>query len=162
MLWNGYSERTVTWERGIIKLIDQRKLPNKLEFIECNNHLQVVDAIKNMAIRGAPALGAVAAMALGLVCYKSKAKTKEDLIKELDIAVKDLSVTRPTGMNLFFTIQRVMNKAKTTEGSVKDIIDTVINEALLISEEDIKINHEIGRHGAKILENNDIVLTHCK
>lgn len=162
MVWNGYSQRTVSWKDGSIVLIDQRKLPNKLELIECKDHLQVVEAIKDMTIRGAPAIGAAAAMALGLAAHRSKAKTKEELIKELEVVARDLSATRPTAMNLFWMIQRVMNKAKSTEGSVKDLIESVKDEAILISEEDVKANHEIGRNGSEVLEDGDVVLTHCK
>jgi len=162
MIWNRFSQRTISWKDGIIVMIDQRKLPNKLEFIECDDYMQVIEAIQNMTIRGAPAIGVAAAMALGLFAQKSKVKTKEELIKELEIVARDLSSSRPTGMNLFWTIQRVMNKAKSTEGNVKDIIESVKEEAILISEEDIKINHEIGRNGAEIIKDGDVVLTHCK
>jgi len=162
MVWNGYYQRTVSWKDGAIVLIDQRKLPNKLIFIKCSNHHQVADAIKNMSIRGAPAIGAIAGMALTLVANKSKANKKEDLIKELEFAAKDLRATRPTGVNLFWAIQRVMNKAYSTEGRVKDIIEEIKKEAILIAEEDVEINRAIGKNGAKILEDGDIVLTHCK
>jgi len=159
---NGFTQRTVSWEDGAIVLIDQRKLPNKLILIKCNNQHQVVDAIKNMSIRGAPAIGAIAGMALALVAYKSKAKTKEDLIKELEFAAKDLRATRPTGMNLFWAIQRVMNRAYSAEGRVEAIVEAIKKEAIPIAEEDVETNHAIGKNGAKILEDGDVVLTHCK
>ncbi|MCP8316366.1 MAG: hypothetical protein H3Z51_05840 [archaeon] len=162
MVWDGFAQRTVRWEEEAIMLIDQRKLPNKLIFIKCNNHHQVVDAIKNMSIRGAPAIGAIAGMSLALIARKSKAKTKKDLIKELEFAAKDLKATRPTGMNLFWAIQRVMNKAYSSEGRIEDIVEAIKKEAILITEEDVEINHAIGKNGAKILEDGDVVLTHCK
>lgn len=162
MIWNGFTQRTVRWEDGAIKLIDQRKLPNKLVFIKCIDHHQVVDAIKNMSIRGAPAIGAIAAMALALVAHKSKAKTREDLIRELELVAKNLKATRPTGVNLFWAIQKVMNRAHSTEGTIKEIVKTIKTEALLIAEEDIETNRAIGKNGAEILEDGDTVLTHCK
>ncbi|MEM3710397.1 MAG: hypothetical protein QXL46_05830, partial [Nitrososphaerales archaeon] len=79
MVWNGFTKRTVNWEDEAITLIDQRKLPNKLVIIKCIDHHQVVNAIKNMSIRGAPAIGAIAALALALVAKKSKARTKNEL-----------------------------------------------------------------------------------
>jgi methylthioribose-1-phosphate isomerase len=115
-----------------------------------------------MSIRGAPAIGAIAAMALALVAHKSKAKTKEDLIRELEFVVKDLKATRPTGVNLFWAIQRVMNRAHSTEGTIKEIFKAIKTEALLIAEEDIETNRAIGKNGAEILEDGDTVLTHCK
>ncbi|MGQ9469282.1 MAG: hypothetical protein ACUVTD_05590 [Nitrososphaerales archaeon] len=162
MVWDGFTQRTLSWEDGAIVLIDQRKLPSKLTFIKCSNHDQVVDAIKNMSIRGAPAIGAIAGMALALVAHKSKAKVKEDLIKELELAAKDLRATRPTGMNLFWAIQRVMSRAYSTEGKVEEIVEAIKKEAILIAEDDVEINRAIGKNGAKILEDGDVVLTHCK
>ncbi len=162
MVWSGYSKRTISWKDESIVLIDQRKLPNKLEFIECNDYPQIVEAIKNMAVRGAPAIGVAAAMALGLAAQKSKAKTKEDLIKELEVVARNLKATRPTGVNLFWMVKRVIEKAKSIEGELEDVKASVKDEALKISEEDVEINHAIGRNGVKILEEGDVVLTHCK
>ena len=162
MVWSGYSKRTISWKDESIVLIDQRKLPNKLEFIECNDYPQIVEAIKNMAVRGAPAIGVAAAMALGLAAQKSKAKTKEELIKELEVVARNLKATRPTGVNLFWMVKRVIEKAKSIEGELEDVKASVKDEALQISEEDVEINHAIGRNGVKILEEGDVVLTHCK
>jgi methylthioribose-1-phosphate isomerase len=162
MVWSGYTQRTVSWKDGSIVLVDQRKLPNRLSFIECTTHSQVVNAIKDMSVRGAPAIGAVAAMALALVAYRSKAKTKKDLIKELEVASGELRATRPTAVNLSWALQRIMNRAHLAEGSVKGIIESVKEEANLISEEDVKANRAIGMNGAHLLENGDVVLTHCK
>ncbi|MCP8322921.1 MAG: hypothetical protein L6N96_01925 [Candidatus Methylarchaceae archaeon HK02M2] len=162
MVWSGYSKRTISWKDESIVLIDQRKLPNKLEFIECNDYPQIVEAIKNMAVRGAPAIGVAAAMALGLAAQKSKAKTKEDLIKELEVVARNLKATRPTGVNLFWMVKRVIEKAKSIEGELEDVKVSVKDEALQISEEDVEINHAIGRNGITILEEGDVVLTHCK
>lgn len=162
MVWNDFTKMTVRWEDEAITLIDQRKLPNKLVTIKCIDHYQVVDAIKNMSVRGAPLIGAIAAMALGLVANKSKAKTKNELIKELELAANDLKVTRPTGVNLFWAIQRVMNKAYLTEGKIEEIVGAIKKEVLTIIEEDIETNRAIGKNGAKILDDGDTVLTHCK
>jgi len=162
MVWDGFTQRTVSWEDGAIILIDQRKLPNKLTFVKCSNHNQVAEAIKNMSIRGAPAIGAIAGMALALAVHKSKANTKEELMKELESTAKDLRATRPTGVNLFWTIQRIMNRAYSAEGEVKDIVEAIKKEAILIAEEDVEINRAIGENGTKILEGGDTVLTHCK
>ncbi|MEM3382966.1 MAG: hypothetical protein QXL52_00100 [Nitrososphaerales archaeon] len=162
MVWNGFTKRTINWEDGSITLIDQRKLPNKLIFIKCTDHRQVVNAIKNMSIRGAPAIGAIAALALALVANKSKAKTKDELMKELEIAAKELKATRPTGVNLFWAIQKIMNRAYSTEGRIEKIIKAIKKEAFTIMEEDIEINRAIGKNGASILNDGDTVLTHCK
>ncbi|MEM3539269.1 MAG: hypothetical protein QW193_04205 [Nitrososphaerales archaeon] len=162
MVWNGFTKRTVNWEDEAITLIDQRKLPNKLVIIKCIDHHQVVNTIKNMSIRGAPAIGAIAALALALVAKKSKARTKNELMKELELAAKDLKATRPTGVNLFWAIQRIMNKAYSTEGKIEEIIEAIKKEAFTIIEEDIETNRAIGKNGAEILNDGDTVLTHCK
>ncbi len=162
MIWDGFTQRTVTWENGAIALIDQRKLPNRLTLLRCRNHNQVVDAIKNMSIRGAPAIGAISGMALALAAYESKASTKEELMRELESVARNLKATRPTGVNLFWAVQRIMTRAYSTEGRVEEIVEEIKKEAILIAEEDVEINRAIGKNGAKILEDGDMVLTHCK
>ena len=151
---------TVTWKDNAVVMIDQTKLPNKLEFVKCMSYEQVADCIKKLVIRGAPAIGVAAAMGLAIAAVKSKAKTPNELMHELETAFQVLRNTRPTAVNLFWALERVMKKAR-GQSSVKTIRDTVQNEALLMAEEDISANKQMGSFGAALIEDGDVVLTHC-
>jgi len=99
-------------------------------------------------------------MGLALAAVKSKAKTPNELMHELETAFQVLRNTRPTAVNLFWALERVMKKAR-GQSSVKTIRDTVLNEALLMAEEDINANKQMGSFGAALIEDGDVVLTHC-
>ncbi|MEM3084817.1 MAG: S-methyl-5-thioribose-1-phosphate isomerase [Nitrososphaerales archaeon] len=151
---------TVNWKDGSVLIIDQTKLPNKLEYVKCTSYEQVADCIKNMVIRGAPAIGVAAAFGLALTAVKSKAEKPNELLHELDTAFKVLRNTRPTAVNLFWALERVMSKAR-EQASVKAIKDVVLREALKMAEEDISTNKQMGAFGASLIEDGDSVLTHC-
>jgi len=157
-----YDLRTVKWKRGAVYLIDQTQLPRRLRYVRCEDYKQLAEAIKNMVVRGAPAIGVAAAMGLALKAYHSKARTKHKLLKELSVARRVLQETRPTGMNLFWALSRVMEKARSAEGDVEAVVKAVMEEAQHMAEEDVEANHKIGRFGADILHDGDVVLTHCK
>jgi methylthioribose-1-phosphate isomerase len=151
---------TVAWENNSVVLIDQTKLPNKLVYVKCKDYSEVAGAIKKLVVRGAPAIGVTAAFGLALAAQQSKAKTLPELMADLDTAFKVLRATRPTAVNLFWALERVMGKvkrAKTMQKAKKDVLD----EALKMSEEDINANRQMGANGAKLFRDGDIVLTHC-
>jgi methylthioribose-1-phosphate isomerase len=137
------------------------KLPHKTELLELKSCSEVAEAIKNMKIRGAPLIGAAAAYALALTAHHSKAKRRKQLIRELEEAAETLRKTRPTGVNLFWAVDRILNKARTFQGSVKELAALIIDEANRIAEEDVAANRSIGRHGAILINDGDTVLTHC-
>ncbi|MBS7615735.1 S-methyl-5-thioribose-1-phosphate isomerase [Candidatus Bathyarchaeota archaeon] len=153
--------RTIEWHNGTVKTINQLKLPYKTEFLELKTCNEVAEAIKTMKIRGAPLLGAAAAYALALTAYHSKAKRREELIRELEEAAETIKNTRPTAVNLFWAIDRIMNKARAFHGSVTDLAFFVVDEAEKIAEEDANANRSIGKHGASLINDGDTVLTHC-
>jgi methylthioribose-1-phosphate isomerase len=143
-----------------VVLIDQTKLPNKLVYVTCKNYNEVADGIRRLVVRGAPAIGVSAAFGLALAAQRSKAKTLPELMRDLDSAFKVLHATRPTAVNLFWALQRVMEKgmrAKTLEEAKR----AVLNEALKMAQEDIETNMKMGAHGLKLFQDGDIVLTHC-
>lgn len=156
-----YDLRTVKWKRGAVYLIDQTELPGRLRYVKCEDYEQIAEAIKNMLVRGAPAIGAAAAMGFALTAYHSKARTKRRLLEDLSVARRVLQETRPTGANLFWALSRVMKKARSVEGDVEAVTKAVIREAQRIADEDVEANHRIGRFGADLLQDGDIVLTHC-
>ncbi len=151
---------TVAWKNNSVVLIDQTKLPNKLVYVKCKSYQEVADAIKRLVVRGAPAIGVTAAFGLALAAQQSKAKTLSELMTDLDTAFKVLRATRPTAVNLFWALERVMSKAKRGK-SVQDVKKLVLDEALKMSDEDINANRQMGANGAKLFQDGDIVLTHC-
>ena len=151
---------TVSWQDDGVVLIDQTKLPNKLVYVKCKDYKQVADAIKNLVVRGAPAIGVTAAFGLALAAKASNAKELSELMTELDNAFKELRATRPTAVNLFWALERVMGKAKRAK-SVEAARAAVIEEAKRMSEEDIRANRQMGSNGAKLFSDGDVVLTHC-
>jgi len=153
--------RTIVWRNGTVITIDQMKLPYKTEFLELKSCSEVAEAIKTMKIRGAPLIGAAAAYALALTAYHSKARRKEELIRELEGAAEMLRMTRPTGVNLFWAVDRILKKARDFQGSTKDLVAFVVEEANRIADEDVAANRLMGRHGAALISDGDTVLTHC-
>lgn len=157
----GNLPRTVSWLDGEVQLIDQTRLPAELRLVRLKNTVEVASAIKNMIVRGAPAIGVTAAMGLALAAYHSKVEEKNQLMMEIDDAVEVIGASRPTARNLFWALERVRGVADKTKGNVQDIVKAVVNEAIKIGEEDIQSNRKIGFHGAALLHNGDTVLTHC-
>ncbi len=152
--------KTIEWADGKVKIIDQSKLPQKLEIIECEDADRIVKAIVKMEIRGAPAIGAAAAMALALTAYKSRGETREVIMRRIWETAEKLRRTRPTARNLFWAIERIISRIE-GEKDGKRIAEKVIQEALRIMREDIEINMRIGENGAKLIEDGDTILTYC-
>jgi methylthioribose-1-phosphate isomerase len=153
--------RTIEWRDGLVITIDQMKLPHETAFLEMKNCNDVAEAIRAMRLRGAPLLGAAAAYALALTAYHSKAKNRDKLIAELEKAAETLKRTRPTAVNLFWAIERILDRAKGFHGNARELATYVVEEAKRIADEDAAANHLIGRHGAELIHDEDVILTHC-
>jgi len=153
--------RTIEWKDGVVVTIDQTKLPCKAEYIEIKNCTQMARAIKTMKIRGAPVLGVAAAYGLALTAFHSKARISQNLLSELESSAELLRKTRPTAVNLFWAIDRIIEKAKQTNGDVHYMAQAVVKEAQKMADEDVETNRRIGEAGAKLIQDGDTVLTHC-
>lgn len=153
--------RTIEWHNGTVTTLDQTRLPNEEIIIHLKTCKDVAEAIKTMKIRGAPLLGAAAAFALALTAYHSKAKQQSEMIKELEEAAETIRETRPTAVNLFWAIDRILDKARSFSGTAKDLATFVIQEAQRIADEDATANHHIGKFGAELISSGDTILTHC-
>ncbi len=155
--------RTVFWEDNALKLIDQRRLPGSLEVVALHTHREVVDAIKNMTVRGAPAIGAAAAFGLALAANESKAQSAAGLLADLEAAVRTLKESRPTAVNLAWAVDRVMKViSKKAEGrSSEELRSFVLDEAQRIADEDVEINKRMGEHGAALVNDGDTIIHHC-
>jgi methylthioribose-1-phosphate isomerase len=140
-------------------MIDQTRLPREQVFVTCTDYRQVADAIKNMVIRGAPAIGVAAAMGVALGVMKAD---PANLSGEFDQICTTLAATRPTAVNLFWAIDRMKRVfASVKHQNIDAIRDTLEREAKQIYLEDIAINRAIGRNGAGLVPDGKTVLTHC-
>ena len=150
---------TIQWTEAGVVMIDQTRLPIEETYVTCRNYEEVAVAIKDMIIRGAPAIGVAAAMGVAIgVLHADPAK----LDSEFEIICDTLARTRPTAVNLFWAIDRMKRLYASLRGQPIDAIrKRLVEEALLVREEDIAINRAIGRHGAALVPNRKTVLTHC-
>lgn len=153
--------RTIEWKNGTVILIDQTKLPNETVWVKITDYIDMASAIKEMKLRGAPLIGVAAAYGLALAAFHSKSKTREELSKELEESAEVLRKTRPTAVNLFWAIDRVLKKARDTIGNKDDLANAVIAEAQKMADEDVETNRKMGKYGATLIEDGDTVLTHC-
>jgi len=153
--------RTIEWKDGIVLTVDQLRLPHDFVLLELRSASEIADAIRSMKVRGAPLIGAAAAYGLALTAYYSKTKSKEDLLYELEVSAKALRETRPTAVNLSWAIDRVLNMVKATVGGVDAVAKAVILEAQRIADEDAEMNYAMGRFGADLITDGDVILTHC-
>lgn len=152
--------RTIRWEKNSAVIIDQRLLPHKLRYVRIRNYREMADAIKKMAVRGAPAIGVAAAMGMALAIVHLKTRNKDLLLRRLEKAGELIKSTRPTAVNLFWAVERVLKVARNAPDGERLKRD-VIEEALRMAEEDVEVNLRIGENGAGLIEDGDTILTHC-
>src|SRR5271154_6807638 len=154
--------QTLEWtERGVV-FIDQTKLPTEEVYVTCTTHQQVADVIRNMVVRGAPAIGVAAAMGVALGVKNSKAENGADLKKDFDQICEAIRQTRPTAVNLFWAIRRMTEKFESLRiRPIAQIQQALIEESQRMHAEDIAANQAMGRHGADLMPSSGGVLTHC-
>ena len=157
---NFFTLRTVMWEEGRVKMIDQTLLPGRLVYRSFDRWEDVADAIRRLVVRGAPAIGVAAAMGIAAAAFHSKAKSVDGLRLELEKAASGLRATRPTAVNLFWGIDRVMavsSRSKDVEGAR----EAVAREVVRMADEDVDACKRLGKFGANLVEDGDTVLTQC-
>ena len=154
--------QTLEWTGSGVRFIDQTKLPTEEVYVNCTTHDQVADVIRNMVVRGAPAIGVAAAMGIALGVKNSKAENGADLKKDFDQICEIIRQTRPTAVNLFWAIRRMQEKFETLRvRPVDQIKQALIEESQRMHAEDIAANQAMGRHGAALMPASGGVLTHC-
>jgi methylthioribose-1-phosphate isomerase len=141
-------------------MIDQRLLPTTFQMLECEGYTEVAEAIRNMAIRGAPAIGAAAALGMALAARQSEATDRDELLSDLHAAAETLRAARPTAVNLSWAISRLMQRAE-NETDPDVIRDTLLKDAQALADEDVDINQRLGEHGAALIEDGNTILHHC-
>lgn len=168
--------KTLWWaaecpEQPVLRMVDQTRLPAELVLIDCRGHRDVASAIREMRVRGAPAIGVAAAFGLALAAYASQATDSTRLAEELRAASVELRATRPTAVNLAWALDRVLGVLDRLSADsrldvddkpdVESIRRALLAEAQAISDEDEAMCREIGRHGAALIPPGARILTHC-
>lgn len=151
---------TMRWEDNKLVLLDQTKLPIEVSFYTCQNYQDVINAIKRLVVRGAPAIGAAAAYGMALAawecCQKKFNHCQEYLLKASD----ELAASRPTAVNLFWALERI-KKVITKDKSPGQLFCDILEEAHRILREDILINKQMGQYGTNLIPQKASILTHC-
>lgn len=156
------SFKTIEWKDDRVVMIDQRKLPLVETYVECLTYEEVAEAIKDMVVRGAPAIGVAAAMGMALGALKSGKRDKGEFLRELEGIATVLSRTRPTAVNLFWALSRMKDVAdRNREMDIDFIIRSLVEEAKRVYEEDVDTCKRIGQVGGQLIEDGSVVLTHC-
>lgn len=154
--------RTVWWSKDRVKIIDQTKLPVKTKILEFRDYKKLARTIKEMKLRGAPAIGVATALGIALGINYSKGSSYKELSKELNRIIKTFQRTRPTAVNLFWACRRMREKfQENKDKSLKEIKRILIQEAKRIVQEDIACCRRIGKYGASLIKKGSSILTHC-
>ena len=141
-------------------MIDQTALPSKLTYVTYRTPEQVAAAIRTMVVRGAPAIGVAAAMGVALAAVRSKSNSLPDLMRDLEASANLLRRTRPTAVNLFWGIDRVLARARAA-ASAKEAREAVRAEVKAMEDEDVAVNRKLGSAGAGLIRDGDTILTQC-
>jgi methylthioribose-1-phosphate isomerase len=154
--------QTLEWTDQGVRFIDQTKLPTEETYVNCTTYQEVADVIRNMVVRGAPAIGVSAAMGIALGVKNSKAENVSELKRDFDQICDVIGKTRPTAVNLFWAIKRMQQKFEMLRvRPIPQIKQSLIDEAQRMHAEDIAINQTMGKHGAALMPASGGVLTHC-
>ncbi len=154
--------RTVDWHDQGVRLIDQRWLPNRVERPVYRDYAEVAQAIRQMVVRGAPAIGATAAFGLALAARQSTAQDRLQLLRDVEAAAETLRQARPTAVNLPWALDRLLRVAASEDlDSADDVRRALLDEAQTLADEDVALNRRMGFHGAALVEDGDTILHHC-
>jgi methylthioribose-1-phosphate isomerase len=154
---------TIRWlDQGLVSMIDQRKLPHEVVYNEYREAASVAGAIKDMVIRGAPAIGAAAAFGMALVPWNDKSRDLKSVIKEIEAAAEALRAARPTAVNLFWAIERMTDVVqKQAFSTVNELRDLMLREAQALAAEDVQINIAIAKNAQPLIPQRAKIFHHC-
>jgi methylthioribose-1-phosphate isomerase len=151
--------KAVEWLDGRLRILDQSKLPEEQAFVTLDDYRDVVDAIREMRVRGAPAIGVTAAYGIALGASGLEAANRHDFLAQLNQVMQAFATSRPTAVNLFQAINRMKQAAQGAD--ISGIKKSLINEAKRIHEGEVSATKELSRLGADLLMDGCNVLTHC-
>ncbi len=153
---------TVEWKDGIVRMLDQTRLPLETVYNECRDYQTVAQGIKKLWVRGAPAIGVSAAMGLALGAKQISADTFDEFWPEFEEICAHLAGTRPTAVNLFWAIERVKKFVQANrDRSIDEIRSLLVEESQRMLDEDIETNKRIGSYGSVFVSDDDNIITHC-
>ncbi len=154
--------KTIEWKSDRVRILDQRRLPQEVRYLDCRDASSVAQAIRTMAIRGAPAIGIAAAMGIALAAKKIRSSNPRVFTDATKKVCQEMRETRPTAVNLFWAVDRMEKILQRIDSDgVEETKRRLAQEALRILETDIEVNRKIGMHGRKLIKEGDGVLTHC-
>lgn len=154
--------RPVEWDDGKVRLIDQTIIPDEFRVLEYTDYHEVADAIRTMIVRGAPAIGVTAALGMALGARQIDSSDPQEFMRRFEGIADEFRSTRPTAVNLFWAIDRMLRTARQRlDRPVPEIRRILTEEAVATLNEDIEINRRLGQNGAELLEDGWTVLTHC-
>lgn len=149
-------------QNNTLQLLDQRLLPQEIVYLSLVDYHDVAQAIKDMVVRGAPAIGAAAAYGCALAVYQNPTQNIKELFQELDQAFHVLAVSRPTAVNLHWALERIKQKVQETAPNTADELRyCILSEAHKIAEEDIQANKQIGLNALPLIPQNAKIIHHC-
>lgn len=152
--------RSVEWHDHKVRMIDQRLLPAELRLLELDEPEEVAQAIRDMAVRGAPAIGATAAFGVALAAQRSVAGDRDCLLRDLEEAADILLAARPTAVNLAWAVERVLKRVADAR-DVERMREIALEEAQAIADEDVAVNRRLGQVGAALIPDGATILHHC-
>jgi methylthioribose-1-phosphate isomerase len=147
----------IEWNNDKVYMLDQRLLPEKEEMMIHYNYRDIVRSIKDMAIRGAPAIGVAAAMGIALAVVKGEASDEHEFKKIINVFAQ----TRPTAVNLFWALDRMERVYHRYRHDSDALRENIVKEALKIDREDVSINRKIGKNGQRLIKSGQTILTYC-
>src|SRR5947208_11115806 len=154
--------KSIEWTAEGVVMLDQRRLPEQENYLTLRSAEEVASAIRDMVIRGAPAIGVAAAMGLALDLQKAGDAAMDERLARFERVARLLESTRPTAVNLFWAVDRMRRRFREhLADPLPRLAGALRDEALAIRREDVEANRAIGRHGAALLPDTCRVLTHC-
>ena len=157
------ADQAIVWQKDHLVLLDQRKLPNDVQYVHCYEVADVIHAIKDMVVRGAPAIGVTAAFGVVLAARAQYKRTTENWQQEIEQDLQNMMLARPTAVNLQWAIERMRNEITNIDKNINrgDPEQILLNAARIIHQEDVQANKTLGDFGATLLSRESAVLTHC-
>jgi methylthioribose-1-phosphate isomerase len=153
---------TVEWKDGIVRMLDQTKLPLEIVYNDCKDYQTVARGIKELWVRGAPAIGVSAAMGLALGARQITASSFDEFWPKFGEICAEMAATRPTAVNLFWAIERIKKFVQDQkERTLDDIRNLLVEESQRMIDEDIATNKHLGSYGAAFISDEDNIITHC-
>lgn len=154
--------QSIAWHDGRVRILDQTRLPGELVLLEISDHHGVIKAIKQLSIRGAPAIGIAAAYGVVLAVWEVEESDRTAFIERANHAIDLIRASRPTARNLFWALERMRGAlTRHLNRPLHEIKQALLREAQAIQADDVQRCQQIGRHGAALLTQNCAVLTHC-